>query len=101
DADHAIVVRAARKVELLRAPDCGGGELFVHAGLEFGVVLGERLSGDKKLRVVAAERRTAIAADEAGGVEAQRAVAPDLRHRQAGDATPSCVEHRWGGSRCG
>src|SRR4029077_15662481 len=82
DADHAIVVRAARKIELLRAPDCGGGEVFVHAGLEFDVVLVEMLSGGEKLLAVAAKRRTAIAADEAGGVEAQRAVAPDLRHRQ-------------------
>ena len=83
DADHAIVIGAGRKVELLRAPDRGGGQVFVHAGLEFDVVLFEVFSGGEELLVVAAERRAAIAADEACGVQPRGAVAPDLGHRQA------------------
>src|SRR6185312_4004582 len=82
DADHAIVVRAGREVELLRAPDRGGRQVLVHAGLEFDVVLLEMFSRGEKLLVIAAERRAAIAGDEARGVEACGAVPSDLRHRQ-------------------
>ena len=82
DADHAIVPGAGREVELLRTPDRGGRKVFVHAGLEFDVVLFEMLAGGEQLLVVAAERRAAIAGNEARGVEALRAVAADLRHRQ-------------------
>ena len=44
DADHAIVPGALRQIELLRAPDRGGREVLVHAGLEFDVVLLEMFS---------------------------------------------------------
>ena len=70
DADHAVVIGAGREVELLRAPDRGGREVLVDAGLEFDVVLFEVLAGGEELLVVAAERRAAIAGDEARGVEA-------------------------------
>ena len=83
DADHAIVAGAGRQIELLRAPDRGGREVFVHAGLEFDVVLFEMLSRREQLLVVAAERRAAVSRDEARGVETGGAVAADLGHRQA------------------
>ena len=83
DADHAVVAGARRQIELLRAPDRGGREVLVHAGLEFDVVLLEMFARGEQLLVVAAERRTAIAGDEARGVETGGAVAADLRHRQA------------------
>ena len=83
DADHAIVPGAGRQIELLRAPDRGGREVFVHAGLELDVVLLEVLSRGEQLLVVAAERRTAVPRDEARGIEAGGAVAADLGHRQA------------------
>ena len=83
DADHAVILGAGRQVELLRAPDRGGRKVLVHAGLELDVVLLEMLAGGEQLLVVAAERRAAIAGDEARGVEAGGAVAADLRHRQA------------------
>src|ERR1700676_2112193 len=82
DADHAVVAGALRQIELLRAPDRGGREILIHAGLEFDVVLLEVFSGGEQLLVVAAERRAAIAADEARGVESAGTVAADLRHRQ-------------------
>ena len=44
DADHAIMVGAGRQIKLLRAPDRGGREVFVHAGLELDVVLFEMFS---------------------------------------------------------
>ena len=83
DADHAVVAGARRQIELLRAPDRGGREVLVHAGLELDVVLLEMFARGEQLLVVAAERRTAIAGDEARGVETGGAVAADLRHRQA------------------
>src|ERR1700720_3989695 len=55
DPDHAIMPGARGKIELLRAPDRGGGEVFVHAGLEFDVVLLKVLSCRHQLLVVAAE----------------------------------------------
>ena len=82
DADHAVIVRAGRQVELLRAPDRGGRQILVHAGLELDVVLIEMLARGEQLLVIAAERRAAIAGDESRGVEPRGAVAPDLRHRQ-------------------
>ena len=83
DADHAIVPGAGREIELLRAPDRGGREVLVHAGLELDVVLFEMFSRCEKLLVVAAKRRAAIAGYEARGVQACGAVPADLRHRQA------------------
>src|SRR5580704_12679225 len=83
DADDAVMSGALGEIELLRSPDRGGGEVFVHAGLEFDVVLLKVFSGGEQLLIVAAERRAAVAADETGGVEAIGAVAPDLGHRQA------------------
>src|ERR1700744_2910836 len=83
DANHAIVVGARRQVELLRAPDCGRSEVFVHTGLEFDIVLLEMLAGGEQLLIIAAERRAAIARDESGGVETGGAIAANLRHRQA------------------
>ena len=82
DADHAIIFGAGREVELLRAPDRGGSEILVHAGLELDVVLFEVLSGGEKLLVVTAKGRAAIAGNEARGVQPHGTVAADLRHRQ-------------------
>jgi hypothetical protein len=83
DADHAIMLGAGRQVELLRAPDRGRREVLVHARLELDVVLFEVFSGGKKLLVIAAQRRAAVAGDEACGVQPCGTVTADLRHRQA------------------
>ena len=82
DADHAVILGAGREIELLRAPDRGGREVLVHAGLELDVVLFEVFAGGEKLLVVTAEGRAAIAGNEACGVQPHGAVAADLRHRQ-------------------
>ncbi len=44
DADHAVMPGTGRQIKLLRAPDRGGGEVLVHAGLELDVVLFEVFS---------------------------------------------------------
>ena len=55
DADRAIIFGAGRQIELLRAPDRGGREVLVHAGLELDVVLFEVFSRREELLVVAAQ----------------------------------------------
>jgi hypothetical protein len=84
DAEHAVeLLRLRVEVELLRAPHRGRRELFVDPRLEHDVLRGEvRLRLPQRL-VVAAERRAAVAADEAGGVEAVHRIALLLQHRQA------------------
>ena len=62
DADHAIVPGAGRQIELLRAPDRGRREIFVHAGLKLDVILFEVFSRGEKLLIVATQRRTTITA---------------------------------------
>ncbi len=76
DADHSVIVRAGREVDLLRAPDRGRRKVFVHAWLELNIVLFEMFSRGEQLLVIAAERRAAIAGNEARGVETRGAVAP-------------------------
>src|SRR6185312_6904988 len=67
----------------LRAPNRSGGEILVHAGLKFDVVLLEVLARSEELLVIAAERRATIAGDKACGIEAHRAIPADLSHGQA------------------
>ena len=83
DADDAIMPRAGREVELLGAPDRGGCKILVHAGLEFDVVLVKMSAGRHQLLIIAAQRRPAVAGDEACGVEPCSTIAPNLRHWQA------------------
>ena len=92
DADHAIVPGAGRQIELLRAPDRGGREVFVHAGLKLDVVLFEVFSRGEQLLIVTTQRRTTITADKARGIEACGAVAADLRHRQSNQRLDSGQE---------
>jgi hypothetical protein len=84
DAEDAVELVGAlrREAQLLRAPERGGGELFVHARLEDDVLFLQELAGLPQRLVVAAERRAAVAADEAGGVLAGLLVAQALQHRQ-------------------
>ena len=82
DREHAVVLRARVQVRLLRAPDRRRGEVLVHARLEAHVVLLEVLARLPEREVVGAERRAAVAGDEAGGVQARREVALALEQRQ-------------------
>ena len=64
------------------APDRGGGEVLVDAGLELDVVRGEVLLRAPQRLVEAAQRRAAVAGDEAGGVQARAQVALALQQQQ-------------------
>ena len=82
DAEHAIDLGAGKHADLLAAPHRGRRQILVEAGREFDVVLLEEAFGAPQRVIVHAERRAAIAGDEARGVEALRAVAFALQHRQ-------------------
>ena len=84
NAEHAVVFVAARwgKTELLRAPQRGSGQLFIDTGLKHNVVrLQVRLCLDQCL-VIAPQRRTTVATDEAGRILAHTLVAQALQHGQ-------------------
>ncbi len=81
-AEHAVVLRAREQADLLRAPDHGRAEVLVEARGELHARRLEVLARAPQLQVEAAERRSAVAADEAGGVEARRRVAQLLHQRQ-------------------
>ena len=75
----------AEQLGLLRAPAGGRRELLVEAGLEDDVGSRELLLGLPELQVEAAERRAAIAGDEAGRVQPVAAVALALHQQHADD----------------
>src|SRR5947207_9275863 len=79
---HAIDLRAGVQVDLLRAPDGRCGEVFVQAWLELDVVVLEKIRGLPQREIEAAERRTAIARNETGGVETRELVALVLEDEQ-------------------
>ena len=85
EAEDAVILALAEQFGLLRAPAGGRGQLLVEAGLEDDVRLRELLLGLPELQVEPAERRAAIAGDEAGGVQPVRAVALALHQQHADD----------------
>jgi hypothetical protein len=91
-------VAVGKEVGLLAAPHRGRREILVEAGLEVDVVFLEVPLGAPQRVVVHAERRAAVARDEAAGVEARLEVALALHHRQAhqrldaGQIDPALVE---------
>ena len=97
--EDAIVLRVAEQLDLLAAPDRGGRQVLVDPRLEHDLVLLEEALRLPHRLVDAAERRAAIAGDEAGGVEAGGLVALALHHRQAderlgpGQEDPTGFQH--------
>ena len=83
DGEHPVVLRVRIQVDLLGAPDRGGGEVFVDARLEFDAMLVEELLRLPERLVESAERRAAIPGNESGGVQARGEIADPLQHRQA------------------
>ena len=82
-AENAIVFRAGEEADLLAAPDSCRGEVFIDAGLEGDVVLGEVLFGLPQAEIEVAKRAAAVAGDETGGVQAGGQIALPLQHGQA------------------
>ena len=91
DAEHAIDLSAREHADLLAAPHGGRREVFVEARHEVDVMLLEERFRAPQRVVVHAERRAAIAGDEARGVE------PCARSRSRcniGSRTSACVPER-------
>ena len=83
DGEHAIDGGAREQVDLLAAPHRRRCQILVEARLEVDVVFLEVALGRPKRVVVHAERRAAIAGDEAAGIEACGQIALALHHGQA------------------
>ena len=81
--EHPLHPRLGRQGQLLGAPHRGGGQVFVDAGLEHDVVLGQMVGGLPQAEIQPAQRRAPVAGHEAGGVEPGGPVALPLDHRQA------------------
>ena len=98
-AEHAVVARAGIEMDLLGAPQRGGGEVLVDARLELDVVVLDEALGLPQRLVEAAQRRAAIARDVACRIEPGREVALALHHRQAhqrlrsGQVDPSAFKY--------
>src|SRR5882672_10121532 len=91
--EDAVVARLREEVELLAAPDRGGGKVLVDAGLEADVMALEMRARAPQALVEAAERRAAVAGDEARGVEARAHVALALQHHQTDQCLRAGEEH--------
>ena len=83
DAEHAIDFCAGKHPDLLAAPHRGGREIFVQAGDESDVVSLQERFGPPQRVVVHAERRAAVARDEARGIEVLPPIALALQQRQS------------------
>ena len=87
DAEDAVELCFAGRVQLLRAPDGGGAQLFVHTGLEDDVV-GCQVLWPPTVPGHMCPGRAPVAADEAR-VFSPAAIALALQHGQAHqDCTP-------------
>ena len=82
DAEHAIDLGTGKHADLLAAPHRRRRQILVEARREFDVMLLEEGFRAPQRVVVHAERRAAVAGDEARGVEALRAISFALQHRQ-------------------
>ena len=85
DRENPIVFALAAHLRLLRAPDGGGGEILVEAGLEDDVSGLQLLGGEHELLIEPAHRGAPVARHETCGIEPGVAVARLLHQQQAGD----------------
>ena len=81
--EDSIVPAVAELRRLLAAPDRGRGQILVDGRLEMDVGTGEKAIRGPQLLVDVVHRGAAVAGDVAGSVEARRAVADALHHRES------------------
>ena len=79
---HAVVARAGEQVELLAAPDRRRREVLVQPRLEADTGVLQELARPHQLLIQPAQRRSAVARNEAGRVEPRLCVALVLRQQQ-------------------
>lgn len=81
-AEHAAELGARIQIDLLRAPDRRGGQVFVEPRLEDDVVPGQMLLGLPQRLVQRPQRRAAVAGNEARSIQPSGAVTLLLQHWQ-------------------
>ncbi len=79
----AVVLRAWKQIDLLRAPDTGGGEIFIDPGMKFDMLRGQVFFRFDSGQVDAGQRGAAIAGNESGCIQTVFDVALPLQHRNA------------------
>jgi hypothetical protein len=84
--EHAIDLGAAMEIDLLRAPDRRRREVLVETRLEHDVRAVEELARLPQRLVERAQRRSAVARDEAARVEAGERVALALQDQEADES---------------
>ena len=89
----AVEAAFAAQLRLLGSPDRGRRQLLVEAGLEMDVVGGEKVRQFEELLIEPADRRAAIARNEAAGVEPDAPVALLLLDEQARDRLRAVEQH--------
>ena len=82
ETEHAVDLGAADHPDLLATLHHGGSKLFVQTGFELYLLRRQLGLSAPQLEVDAAQRRAAIAGDEAGGVQPAVLVAPALLNQQ-------------------
>ena len=80
---HPVVLGAGEEIDLLAAPDGGGGQVLIDPGLEGDVVFRQIFLGFPQALVQTAERAAPVAGNEAGSVEPLGLVPQPLQHGQA------------------
>ena len=81
-AKDAVVFALAAQFGLLAAPQGGGGQIFVQAGLKGDVMFSQRFGGAHHLHVDRTQGRSAIAGDQPRRVQTSGAVTRFLHHHQ-------------------
>ena len=92
DTEHAIDILAGVRFNLLRTKDCRCGQVFIDGRQEFDVAFLKKPARAPQLLVHHAERRAAVAADEAGGIQAGGLVHVALHERDADERLGACHE---------
>src|SRR5450830_366665 len=79
---YTVILRTGKQVDLLRAPDAGRGQVFVHAGMEFDVGSVKIFFGLGRGLIHGTQWRAAITGDKAGGIAARLHIALMLQYWQ-------------------
>lgn len=81
-AKDAIIFGIFIHVDLLAAPNNGGGKVFVDACLKFDLLFGQEFLGPPKLLIKPAQRRSAISGNTSGSIKARARVKLSLHQGQ-------------------
>ena len=90
--EHALHLGARFRFHLLRPEDRRGGQILVDRRQELDPVLGKALFRLPELEVERAQRRAAVARDEAPGLESRIAVPAGLVEKDARQGLRACQE---------